>query len=138
MSIQSRALESRARVTGPTLLHGDLYPFNLLLTQDRVVVNDWPPAWIGAPFCDVVSLLSGARLSGIDPQPIAESHPLTRGLMPGQIDEFLALHSGFLLRAAASTGLMPTRTFAACGTSKTSAPPMARCSTGAALFRPSC
>lgn len=104
MSIQSRALESRARVTGPTLLHGDLYPFNLLLTQDRVVVNDWPPAWIGAPFCDVVSLLSGARLSGIDPQPIAESHPLTRGLMPGQIDEFLALHSGFLLRAAASTG----------------------------------
>jgi thiamine kinase-like enzyme len=56
------ALESRAQVTGTTLLHGDLYPFNLLLTPDRVVVIDWPHAWTGAPFCDVVTLLSSARL----------------------------------------------------------------------------
>jgi hypothetical protein len=98
------ALESRAQVAGPTLLHGDLYPFNLLLTPDRVVVIDWPHAWVGAPFCDVVTLLSSTRLSGIDPQPIAESHPLTRDLVPAQVDGFLALHSGFLLRTAASAG----------------------------------
>jgi RIO1 family len=36
------------RSTGTTLLHGDLYPFNLLLTPDRVVVIDWPHAWTGA------------------------------------------------------------------------------------------
>lgn len=98
------ALEARAQLAGPTLLHGDLYPFNLLLTPDRVVVIDWPHAWIGAPFCDVVTLLSSARLSGIDPEPIAESHPLTRDLAPGQINGFLALHSGFLLRAVATAG----------------------------------
>jgi hypothetical protein len=98
------ALESRAQVTGTTLLHGDLYPFNLLLTPDRVVVIDWPHAWTGAPFCDILTLLSSARLSGIDPQPIAVTHPLTRDLVPGQIDGFLALHSGFLLRAVATAG----------------------------------
>jgi hypothetical protein len=93
-------IEAAAEVTGPTLLHGDMYPFNILLTTDRVVFVDWPHAWIGAPFCDVVTLLSGARLSGIDPQPIADGHPLTRGLAPEQIDGLLALHSGFLLRNA--------------------------------------
>jgi hypothetical protein len=65
------ALESRAQLTGQTLLHGDLYPFNLLLTPDRVVAIDWPHAWIGAPFCDVLTLLSSAQLSGIDPQSLA-------------------------------------------------------------------
>jgi hypothetical protein len=52
----------------------------------------------------MLTLLSSARLSGIDPQPIAETHPLTRDLMPGQIDGFLALHSGFLLRTVAAAG----------------------------------
>lgn len=69
------ALESGAQVSGSTLLHGDLYPFNLLLTPDRVVVIDCPHAWIGAPFCDLVTLLSSARLSGVDPQPIAQPTP---------------------------------------------------------------
>ncbi len=48
--------------------------------------------------------MGSARLSGIDPQPIADSHPLTGDLAPGQIAGFLALHSGFLLRAVASAG----------------------------------
>jgi aminoglycoside phosphotransferase (APT) family kinase protein len=54
---------------GETLLHGDLYPFNVLVRTDRVVVIDWPHAWVGAPYCDVVMLLSSTRLSGVDPQP---------------------------------------------------------------------
>jgi hypothetical protein len=69
-----------------------------------VVFIDWPHAWAGAPHRDVLTLLSGARLSGIDPRPIAESHRLTRGLAPGQIDGLLAMRSGFLLRAAMSAG----------------------------------
>jgi hypothetical protein len=36
-----------------------------------VVAIDWPHAWIGAPFCDVLTLLSSAQLSGIDPQSLA-------------------------------------------------------------------
>lgn len=98
------AIEENASVAGTTLLHGDLYPFNIMLTSDRVFVVDWPHAWIGAGHCDVVTLLSSASLSGIDPQPIADGHPLTRGLDPVQINEVLALHAGFLLRTAASAG----------------------------------
>ncbi|MGH3377993.1 MAG: aminoglycoside phosphotransferase family protein [Actinoallomurus sp.] len=98
------ALESNASLAGTTLLHGDLYPFNVMLTADRVFVVDWPHAWIGPGHCDVVTLLSSASLSGIDPQPIAEGHPLTRDLDPVRIDEVLAEHAGFLLRTAASAG----------------------------------
>ncbi|WP_433509946.1 phosphotransferase family protein [Nonomuraea sp. CA-143628] len=99
-------LEERAApaLAGQTLLHGDLYPFNIMLTAERVFVVDWPHAWVGAGHCDVVTLLAGVSLSGMDPQPIAESHPLTRDLDPAQIDAVLAAHSGFLLRIAASAG----------------------------------
>ena len=93
-----------ASVAGTTLQHGDLYPFNIMLTPDRVFVVDWPHAWVGAAHCDVVTLISSASLSGVDPQPIAESHPLTRDLDPARIDETLALHAGFLLRTAISAG----------------------------------
>ncbi|MEV6864544.1 aminoglycoside phosphotransferase family protein [Streptosporangium subroseum] len=100
------ALEESAApaLAGRTLLHGDLYPFNIMLTAERVFVVDWPHAWVGAGHCDVVTLLASVSLSGMDPQPIADSHPLTRGLDPVQIDAVLAMHSGFLLRSAASAG----------------------------------
>lgn len=98
------ALESEAprALAGETLLHGDLYPFNVMLTTDRVFVVDWPHAWIGAPHCDVVTVLSSASLSGVDPQEIAERHPLTRDVEPHRVDVMLAAHAGFLLRLAAT------------------------------------
>ncbi|MFB9469510.1 phosphotransferase family protein [Nonomuraea salmonea] len=89
---------------GDTLLHGDLYPFNVLICPDRVVVVDWPHAWAGAPYADVVTLLSSARLSGVEPQPLADAHPLTRHLAAAQIDDLLVLHAGFLLRLAVTAG----------------------------------
>ncbi|WP_327590995.1 aminoglycoside phosphotransferase family protein [Nonomuraea sp. NBC_00507] len=89
---------------GETLLHGDLYPFNVLVSTDRVVVIDWPHAWVGAPYCDVITLLSSARLSGVDPQPLTDAHPLTRHLAPGQIDDLLVLHAGFLFKTAVTAG----------------------------------
>ncbi|MEV4414906.1 phosphotransferase [Catellatospora sp. NPDC049609] len=87
-------------LAGDTLLHGDMYPFNVMLTAERVYFIDWPHAWLGAAGCDVLTLLSSASLSGLDPQPFAVRHPLTRHLAPEQIDAFLAAHSGFLLRLA--------------------------------------
>ncbi|GAA2329286.1 hypothetical protein SVIO_008910 [Streptomyces violaceusniger] len=101
---QLTALEENASLDGATLLHGDLYAFNIMLTTDRVFVVDWPHAWIGPRHCDVVTLMSSASLSGVDPRPIAENHPLTRDLDPVQINEMLALHAGFLLRTAAAAG----------------------------------
>jgi Ser/Thr protein kinase RdoA (MazF antagonist) len=99
-------LEARAgeALEGDTLLHGDLYPFNVLLTQDRVYFVDWPHAWIGPAYCDVLTLLSSASLSGVDPRPFAAAHPLTRQLDPDQINVFLAAHSGFLMRLAVTAG----------------------------------
>ncbi|ONH35742.1 MULTISPECIES: phosphotransferase family protein [Protofrankia] len=85
-------------LAGRTLLHGDLYGFNILLGADGVSVVDWPHAWIGAPFCDVVTLLSSASVDGIDPEPYARDHPLTRDVDPRRVDVLLAAHSGFLLR----------------------------------------
>jgi hypothetical protein len=93
-------------IGGDTLLHGDLYPFNLMLGGGRVNVIDWPHAWVGAAHCDLTILLSSASLSGIDPQPYADIHPLTRDLDPLQLDVVLALHAGFLLHRA--TSLPPT------------------------------
>ncbi|MEV4115023.1 aminoglycoside phosphotransferase family protein [Nonomuraea sp. NPDC049695] len=100
------ALEEGAAssLTGETLLHGDLYPFNILLTPERVLVIDWPHAWIGAPHCDVLTLLSSASLSGLHPQALSEEHPLTRDLSPEPVNVFLAVHAGFLLRLAANAG----------------------------------
>jgi hypothetical protein len=100
------ALEEQAAqvLTGDTLLHGDLYPFNLLLTPDRVVAVDWPHAWIGPAYCDALTLMSSASLSGIDPQPWAARHPLTRDLDPLAVNVFLAVHAGFLLRVAGTAG----------------------------------
>jgi hypothetical protein len=100
------ALEERAgpALTGETLLHGDLYPFNVMLTRERVVFIDWPHAWIGAAHCDVLTLLSSASLSGIDPQPFVDTHPLTRDLDPDHINVFLAMHAGFLIRLATIAG----------------------------------
>lgn len=99
-------LEAQAEpaIAGNTLLHGDLYPFNILLTRQRVAVVDWPHAWIGAAHCDLVTLLTSVSLSGIDPQPLAERHPLTRDLDPLPINVLLATHAGFLLRVATSAG----------------------------------
>ncbi|ASW55821.1 aminoglycoside phosphotransferase family protein [Plantactinospora sp. KBS50] len=91
-------------LAGTTLLHGDLYPFNVLLSPTGVYVVDWPHAWVGAAHCDVLTLLSTASLAGLDPQPYADRHPLTRDLDPDAIDAFLAVHSGFLLRLASMAG----------------------------------
>ncbi|MEV7867769.1 phosphotransferase [Streptomyces sp. NPDC088124] len=100
-------LEAQApqALAGATLQHGDLYPFNIMLHDQRVFVVDWPHAWIGAPHCDTVTLLSSASLSGADPQQLAERHPLTRAADKEQIDVLLAAHSGFLLRIVASAGM---------------------------------
>jgi aminoglycoside phosphotransferase len=98
------ALEESASLDGATLQHGDLYPFNIMLTDDRVFVVDWPHAWVGPRHCDLLTLLSSASLSGVDPQPIAERHPLTRDLERVHVDGVLAAHAGFLLRTAGSAG----------------------------------
>ncbi|MFI6078124.1 hypothetical protein ACIA5C_42005 [Actinoplanes sp. NPDC051343] len=59
---------------------------------------------IGPAYCDALTLMSSASLSGIDPQGLAGRHPLTRDLDPLAVNVFLAAHAGFLLRVAGAAG----------------------------------
>jgi hypothetical protein len=87
-----------------------MYPHNILLTEDRVLFADWPHARLGAPFVDLLLLLSSAAASGIDPEPILTSQPQAAGIEPRTIDAVLAAHTGFCLAGAllpAPPGLEP-------------------------------
>ncbi len=89
---------------GDTLVHGDLYPFNILLTASRVVFVDWSHAWIGAKHADLVMLLGSVALSGIDPEPFAKRHPLLVQVDPDALNTLISAQSGFLLDRAFSSG----------------------------------
>ncbi|WP_405823677.1 aminoglycoside phosphotransferase family protein [Streptomyces sp. NBC_00838] len=98
------ALEERLPevIAGETLTHGDLYPFNVLLTEERVMVVDWPHAWTGPAYADLLMLLGSVALGGVDPEPYAVRHPLLRGVEPEAVDVVISAQAGFLLAAACS------------------------------------
>ncbi|MGI5184530.1 phosphotransferase [Dactylosporangium sp. CA-152071] len=77
---------------GESLVHGDLYPHNILLTGDRVVFVDWPHARRGSPVIDLVTFLSSVAADGIDPEPF-----LPVGTPETATTAILAAHTGFLL-----------------------------------------
>lgn len=95
-------LESQglAAAQGSALVHFDMLPHNIMLTADKILFVDWPHARVGAPFIDVLMLLSTAAASGIDPEPIISAHALTANLDANIVDAFLAAHGGFLLADA--------------------------------------
>jgi hypothetical protein len=102
--------EGLAAAHGSSLVHFDMYPHNILLTEDRVLFADWPHARLGAPFIDLLLLLSSAAASGIDPEPILARQPQAAGIKPRTIDAVLGAHAGFCLAGAllpAPPGLEP-------------------------------
>lgn len=88
----------RAAANGDSLVHGDLYPPNILLNEGRVVFVDWPHARLGAPVVDLVTVLLSVAADGVDPAPY----------LPDQRDggaavtAVLAAHTGFLLAGGLS------------------------------------
>jgi aminoglycoside phosphotransferase (APT) family kinase protein len=80
---------------GEHLVHCDLYPHNILLTEESVYVVDWPHARQGAPYLDVLTVLSTAAWHGIDPEPFVATHPLTAGVDVRAIHGVLAAQAGF-------------------------------------------
>ncbi|MFD1931367.1 aminoglycoside phosphotransferase family protein [Nonomuraea mangrovi] len=56
-----------AAAEGDSLVHADLRADNLLLTEDRVYVVDWPWASVGAPWIDLVCMLPSVRMQGGPP-----------------------------------------------------------------------
>lgn len=97
-----------AAARGDSLVHGDLYPHNILLTPDRVAVVDWPHARPGSPLIDLVTVLTSAVADGLDPDVALRRHA---GHVPSHdLDAVLAAHAGFLVAGGLATmppGLEP-------------------------------
>ena len=95
--------EGLAAAQGPSLVHFDLYPHNVLLTPRGVLFVDWPHARLGTPVVDLVIVLSSAAADRVDPEPILRNHVAPAELEPSIIDAILAAHAGFML----GSGLSP-------------------------------
>jgi aminoglycoside phosphotransferase (APT) family kinase protein len=95
------ALEADASqaVAGNTLLHLDLRADNLLVTDERVLVVDWPHARIGAPWLDIAFFVPSVRMQGgPPPQEVFARHPAARVADPGAVNAAIAAIAGFFTR----------------------------------------
>ncbi|GAA3528755.1 hypothetical protein GCM10022419_004480 [Nonomuraea rosea] len=81
-----------AAAAGDSLVHADLRADNILLTDDRVYVVDWPWACVGAPWFDLVCLLPSIGMQG-GPAP----HELFADPDPG-VTSVVAALTGFFVR----------------------------------------
>ncbi len=80
---------------GETLCHADLRSDNLLLTEDRVMVVDWPYAVTGARWVDALLFLpSVAATSSIDPQQVWKEFRPARAADPDAVNAVLAAVAG--------------------------------------------
>lgn len=72
-----------AVVSGETLLHLDLRGDNMLLTDEGVVIVDWPHARVGAPWIDAVFFApSVAMEGGLEPEALIARLDATRTANP--------------------------------------------------------
>jgi aminoglycoside phosphotransferase (APT) family kinase protein len=87
-----------AASVGETLLHTDIRADNLLLTEDRVLVVDWPDATIGAAWVELVCFLPSVSLQG-GPRPweVFDGHPAARGADPAAVDAMIAALTGLFV-----------------------------------------
>jgi aminoglycoside phosphotransferase (APT) family kinase protein len=94
-------LESQweAASAGETLLHFDLRADNILLTEDRVLVVDWPHASLGAGWMELLQILPSVAMQG-GPRPweIFDSHPLGRTAPNRAVTAVLAAVAGYFVR----------------------------------------
>jgi aminoglycoside phosphotransferase (APT) family kinase protein len=68
---------------GDSLVHTDLRADNLLLTDDRVVVVDWPWACTAAPWFDLLAMLPSVHMQGgPPPETLFDNHPVARQADP--------------------------------------------------------
>jgi aminoglycoside phosphotransferase (APT) family kinase protein len=103
--------------TGDTLLHMDVRADNLLLTDDRVWVIDWPSAGRGHPLLDLVAFAPSVRMQG-GPEPSATLalSRTGRSAEPERLLRLVATVAGYFVRRALlppSPGLPTVRAFQA-------------------------
>ncbi|MFC7386743.1 aminoglycoside phosphotransferase family protein [Sphaerisporangium rhizosphaerae] len=110
-------LESRwpAATEGDSLVHGDIRADNLLLTDDEVFVVDWPHAFLGPRWFDVVAMLPSVRMQGgPPPEEVIAGHRVAREADPAALTALLAAFAGYFAcqsRLPAPPGLPTLRAF---------------------------
>ncbi|QNS08214.1 phosphotransferase family protein [Streptomyces xanthii] len=87
---------------GSALIHGDLRADNVLLTEDRVVVVDWPWAAVGAAWFDVVAMGPSVIMQGApDAMSVLDEHLCARGADAEDVTTVLIALAGYFLRHSA-------------------------------------
>lgn len=92
------ALEAEApqAADGETLLQFDLRADNLLLSEDRVWVLDWPLACVGAAWVDVLFFAPSVTMQGGPlPEQVLARYPALREADPERVNAALASVAGF-------------------------------------------
>lgn len=87
---------------GTALVHGDLRADQLILSNDRVVVVDWPHAGVGASWVDGVLMFPSITMQqGPDPETLVRRYPPTAAADPEALTTVVtALAGSFLWHAA--------------------------------------
>ncbi|GIH77686.1 phosphotransferase family protein [Planobispora longispora] len=101
---------------GDSLVHGDIRADNLLLTADGVMVVDWPWAFTGPAWFDLLQMLPSVRMQGGPPsEEVFTAHPLGRAADPAVTTTVAAL-TGYFVRQSrqpSPPGLPTLRAFQA-------------------------
>ncbi|MGI8404527.1 MAG: phosphotransferase [Thermomicrobiales bacterium] len=88
-------------VSGDTLLHFDLQADNMLLTDDRVSIVDWPHARVGAAWLDPLFMAPSVTMhGGPAPEDFLARFASARDVDPGIITAALSSVAGFFTSAA--------------------------------------
>ncbi len=82
-------------VKGDTLVHFDIRADNLLLTPDRVWFLDWPHAFVGAAWIDVIVMAPSVTMQGgPPPEEVVAAHPACRTAAPDDVTAVVAALAG--------------------------------------------
>ncbi|WP_369373419.1 phosphotransferase family protein [Streptomyces sp. cg36] len=102
-------------VSGTALVHGDLRADNVLLTEDRVMVVDWPWAAVGAAWFDVVNMGPSVLMrGGPETAALLDAHLAERGADPDDVTTVLTALTGYFLHQSTQApppGLPTLRAF---------------------------
>lgn len=89
----------RDAVAGSTLLHCDVRSDNLLITENGVVLVDWPHACVGSPVLDLVVWAPSVELEGGPaPEALLELYSPASSVDRDVLAVLVAAFSGFLVR----------------------------------------
>ncbi|AIY03756.1 MULTISPECIES: phosphotransferase family protein [Arthrobacter] len=86
-------------LAGNSLVHGDLRADNILLTEHRAVLLDWPWADIGSPWSDALAVLINVKTTAPDTnvEHWFTAHPVFSGASQDAINGVLAGYAGYFL-----------------------------------------